>query len=295
MFTFALVTAVALTLIAGYAQQKLYPHDPDVPLGWWMVASAALFTWFGLLGTAQSYDLPEMMSAFFGIMASPGAAFADLVGGWTDGIFLVLGLLIAIMTIFQMIVAWPLGALLSIGLFIVAFRDHDKVEANMQAFFVVTQFYGWFYWFTFAKRLAGLRSDPFSSIWNIGIYPKLSAAARLKHVSAYDLAFAAIVVMAIAVSFLHFVGDHVAGETSQHGVLIGASIVAQMLNARKHWFGWGLWAIVNLIGMGVYAVENNPGLVLLSVMFFILSIIGLFKWYYDAMAQRKAGLPSEIV
>ncbi len=292
-FLYAAILA-AVTLGVGYAQQRLYPHERGVPIYWWALSAAGIIGWAALLGSMPSYNLASMGEAFVTAVSSPTDLVAAIFPDVLNGILMLVGIAAAIMTIRQIILAWPLGAALSVVLFIQAYREGEQVEMLLQVFFLITQFYGWAYWMQHSRALSSKRSDGFKSWFDISVYPETSAAARLKHATSFDIGFAVMIVLALANLFGFLFAGNESGAGA-HGLLISSAIVAQLLNARKHWFGWAMWAVVNFIGCGVYAAEGDVASTGISLVFLVISLYGLVKWDTLAIQQAKAGLKSEIV
>lgn len=131
-------------------------------------------------------------------------------------------------------------------------------DVLLQGFFFVVQLYGWWNWSRAAEAEGEVR------VLTLGTPARLGVAAGV-----------------IAATVLW--GTGMARLTSASlpywdGFIAMASVVAQILMARRFVENWVLWVAVDLVAIGVYASKGLPLTALLYTVFLFMSVLGWIGW-----------------
>ncbi len=165
----------------------------------------------------------------------------------------------------QKIASWPVGLVNVTAFFILFYQVQLYSGMFLQAFYFVTNLYGWYIW---RKQLA-LEQDPtvLTKTWRLWL-------------------FALTMVLTVAIGYFvqklpelfPAVFTAPASQVYYDAFLAIASIVGQILLTRRIIDNWYVWVIVNAVSVFVF---YRQGLYLLSIeffVFFILSIKGIIDW-----------------
>lgn len=174
----------------------------------------------------------------------------------------------------QKIASWPVGLVNVSAFFILFYQVQLYSGMFLQAFYFVTNLYGWYIW---RKQLS---TD--------------QAPATLTNKWRFAL-FAATIVLTLLVGYLvqklpalfPAVFPAPASQPYYDAFIAIASIIGQVLLTRRIIDNWYIWVVVNAFSVYVF---YRQGLYLLSVEFFVfllLAIKGIMDWQKDKNHQRS--------
>ena len=154
---------------------------------------------------------------------------------------------------------WPLGiasSLLYCGLF-----AHSKLygDAALQIFFAVIGLWGWWQW------LRGVDGEGHTLH-----VQRMSAAA------VYGCLVALLLAWPLLGAFLHRFTD--TDVPYWDAFPTAASVIGQILLGRKFIENWGVWLVVNLVSMALFAYKGLNLTVLLYAWFAVMSVWGWMSW-----------------
>ena len=141
-------------------------------------------------------------------------------------------------------------------------------DALLQIFFLIVQLYGWWNW----ARAADGTDDERIPVLTLG---KANQLAILCLVIALSLGW----------------GTMMARLTDAHypywdGTIAMASVVAQVLLARRYVENWILWIIVDILAIGLYWTKGLHPTAILYAVFMVAAAAGLYEWRKIYKAQR---------
>jgi nicotinamide mononucleotide transporter len=162
------------------------------------------------------------------------------------------------LTVRQHLWCWPIG-IVSAGLYIIIFRQ-ARLYSDMllQVFFVLVQFYGWYYWIYGGKRKYEVPITRISRVgtirWSGGaVAGVLMLGGMMQAYTDADLAY-------------------------WDATTTVLSIVAQYLMTWKMLECWMIWITVDVLCVGIYYVKGLHLTMGLYAVFLILATIGLLEW-----------------
>ncbi len=173
----------------------------------------------------------------------------------------------------QKIASWPVGLVNVSAFFILFYQVQLYSGMFLQAFYFVTNLYGWY-------------------IWRMQL-SKDQAPATLTNKWRFAL-FAATIVLTLLVGYLvqklpalfPAVFTAPASQPYYDAFIAIASIVGQVLLTRRIIDNWYIWVVVNAFSVFVF---YRQGLYLLSIEFFVfllLAMKGIMDWQKDKNHQR---------
>jgi nicotinamide mononucleotide transporter len=154
---------------------------------------------------------------------------------------------------------WPLAAASSL-LYFLLFWDYKLYgDAGLQIFFAVIALWGWSQW------LRGRRAD--------------GSALDVRHLS---LRGRWLAVMSVAIAW-PVLGWWLDGHTDTDvpywdAFPTAASVVGQVLLARKFVENWPTWLVVNVVALALFAYKALWLTALLYALFAVLSVVGWRAW-----------------
>ena len=181
----------------------------------------------------------------------------------------VFGLIAVWLATRQKIISWPIG-LINVSCILILFYQVQLYSGMfLQAFFFITNIYGWFIW---RKQLA-----------NDEVPTRLSAKVRwsLGITTALLTLLIGLIVQKLP-AFYPEVFPKPASQPYYDAFIAIASIVGQIMLTRRIFENWFIWLIVNAVSVFVF---YRQGLYLLTIeylFFLLLSIKGIIDWKKSA-------------
>jgi nicotinamide mononucleotide transporter len=178
---------------------------------------------------------------------------------WTEVTAFALALAMVGCNIREIHWGWPLAIASSLLYFVVFWDSRLYGDASLQVFFAVVGLWGWFQW------LRGRRSDG-STLHVMQLRPRgialtVLACAALWPVTGWFLA--------------HYTDTDVPWWDAFPTAL---SLVGQFLLGRKFIENWGVWVVVNVVSIGLFAYKGLWLTVVLYAIFAALSVVGWRAW-----------------
>lgn len=168
----------------------------------------------------------------------------------------------------QKIISWPIG-LINVSLFFVLFYQVSLYSGMLlQAFFFVTNIYGWFIW---KKQL---ENDEKPQI--------LSLRSRL-----YILLILIIGTVILGFSMqrlpvlLPEIFTSAASQPYYDAFVAVSGIIAQILLTRRVFENWHIWIVVNTVSAFVFFRQGLYLLTIEYLIFLALAILGVIDWYKE--------------
>lgn len=176
----------------------------------------------------------------------------------------------------QQILTWPVG-IVSVLLFMLLFYQIRLYsDALEQIYYLVASAYGWWLW----RRRGRGEAQPF--------VPSLSAPRSLGLVLllTIGLGLALGSIMGRIHELLPVLFPAPAAFPYLDALTTIMSFSAMWLLAQKRLESWAYWIVVDVIGIGLYAVQGVRFIALLYVVLLVLAISGLRNWL---RAARQPG------
>jgi len=186
---------------------------------------------------------------------------------WLELVAFVLALAMVLLNIRVNPMAWPLAIVSSLLYFMLFWNSRLYGDASLQIFFVVVALWGWWQW------LRGTAAD--------------GAALRVTWLPArrrWTLLLAMAVAWPATGLFLRYYTD--TDVPWWDAFPTAGSVIGQWLLGRKHVESWGVWIIVNVVSVGLFAYKGLWLTVLLYAVFIALSWQGWRAWTRLAAAGR---------
>ena len=180
----------------------------------------------------------------------------------------VFGLLSVYLTTKQNIWCWPTGIVMVI-LYVIIFAK-AKLYSDMieNAVYIVMQAYGWYYWLYGAKT--GVDSVP------------------VKRLALRKVLLWSFVIIVATLGTGYFMDNYTDADFAYLDAFTTVmSLTAQWFLSIKIIESWILWISVDVISLNIYALKGLYFTSGLYVLFLMLAIIGLIKWY-KAMKKQAA-------
>ena len=163
------------------------------------------------------------------------------------------------------ILSWPIGLVNVVCFFLIFYQVQLYSDMFLQAYFFATGIYGWWYWTRYDPRHQAVTA--------------LSAPVRWKY--AVGIAVSTVV-LGYAIARIHLVWPQAFSRPAAYPYvdtfIAVASVVANLLLARRIWENWVLWIAVDAIATFVYF---DKGIKFVSVEYFVfllIAISGLTTW-----------------
>lgn len=181
----------------------------------------------------------------------------------------VLALGYVLLSIRQIVWAWPLMIASSVLYGVLFFASKLYGQAALQGMFVAIAVYGWWQW-----RGRGASELPL-------VVRGLKRSQRLLVVAAWIALTAAL-----AVAMARWTD---AASPWLDGFTTAGSLVAQTLTARKLTEAWPGWLVVNGVSVALFVQQQMWTTALLYGVFVVLSAVGWWQWRRAARAAEAAG------
>ena len=171
------------------------------------------------------------------------------------------------LTVRQNIWCWPVGVVM-VSLYIYIFFDAKLYsDALLNVFFLVMQFYGWYYWTRETEHAKSV--VPIRRLSRRGwILTTLGVAAGTAALG----------------TFMRTRTDASLPYPDAFTTLL--SVFAQFLMTKKILENWTLWIVADVIYIGVYAIKSLYWTCGLYVVFLVLCVQGYREWAADMPHTR---------
>ncbi|HBK18110.1 MAG: nicotinamide riboside transporter PnuC [Gammaproteobacteria bacterium TMED134] len=190
-----------------------------------------------------------------------------LAANWLEVIGVVSGLLCVLLLIKQNALTFPLGLLYALVTVIVVARSNLYADVILNAYYVLMNAYGWYYWLYGGEAI---RDD--------GHLPPQPISRNL------CLALMAITVLG-SLSMAYVLGSFTAADlVYADSFTTVASFVAMWMTARKLLASWAAWFVIDVVQIAVYLVKgatSDPGLYLYAGLYTVylgMAVIGWRAW-----------------
>ena len=176
------------------------------------------------------------------------------------------GLLCVLLAAINNIWNWPI-AIVSVGIYIfIFFNSHLYADMGLQVYFMVMNFYGWYYW---------------------SMKPDSEEKSPVMRITPQEVLFSIIAVVVFTV----FLGSVLKYTTASYPYIdsfcAACSLVAQVFLARKVLENWLIWIFVDIIYVGVYIFKDLDLTAVMYGVYVILALWGYFDWRKDYRAQLQ--------
>lgn len=165
----------------------------------------------------------------------------------------------------QKLISWPIGIVNVLCFMIMNYQVQLYWGVFLQAFYLVSNLYGWYYW----RKQAGSR-QVISKLTNFWRMVMLMFVLLLAVVAGYGIQLLPALFPALfsyPPSYPYF-----------DALIAIASIVGQLLLTRRNSDTWFVWMVVNVFSVYVYYQQGLYFVTFVYVVFLILSIKGMFDW-----------------
>lgn len=161
----------------------------------------------------------------------------------------------------QSVLTWPVS-IVSVAMYVIVFyKARLYADMGLNAFYLVTSFYGWYVWLYGGKghserKVSRVSRKEMLVLTALGVVFTLSLGYFLENYTNADLSYTDSATTAI-------------------------SLIGYWMMAKKQLENWLVWLVVDVLYVGVYFYKE---LYLTSGLFFvflILSVIGYFDWVKD--------------
>jgi nicotinamide mononucleotide transporter len=165
----------------------------------------------------------------------------------------------------QNIWTWPVS-LVSVAMYVVVFYDARLyADMGLNAFYVITSFYGWYVWLYGGKghterKISKVGKKEFMLLVGLGVVFTVGLGYFLENYTDADLSYTDSATTAI-------------------------SLIGYWMMAKKQLENWLVWLVVDVLYVGVYLYKE---LYLTSGLFFVfllLSIKGYIEWKQELQSK----------
>lgn len=172
---------------------------------------------------------------------------------------LVSGLACVWLMIRQNVLTFPIGLAYALTSVAVMLRNHLYADVLLNAYYVVINAYGWWYW-QVRKEESGVELP----------VTRIPRNPALLLIPIAILAFGLLVYVLV-----NFTGAEMVYWNSTTTVL---SFIAMWMSARKYLENWVVWLVVNTISVGVYFFQGILPYALLYAVYLIMAVQGHRAW-----------------
>lgn len=180
----------------------------------------------------------------------------------------------------QRILTWPVGIVSVLLYFWLFYQIRLYSDAAEQIYYLGASIYGWWIWHKGSDQQKGVET----------------LRVRVSDNKTLSIWAAVIVVCTIIVtafvSRLHLIFPVIFPEPAAYPFVDAfttvMSFVAMFLMAQKRIESWVYWIIVDVIGIGLYAVQGVRFISLLYVILLGMAINGLYTWLKEYRSQPTA-------
>jgi nicotinamide mononucleotide transporter len=202
-----------------------------------------------------------LLATLFEPLFAPAFTAWGASTSWLELIGFILALAMVAGNIREKLWAWPLAITSSALYGLLFWRSKLYGETVLQVFFIALAAWGAWQWWRGA--LPG--------------HPTLAVRSLSRQALMKTIAACAILWPGLGLFLMHFTDTDVPWWDA---FPLAVSVVAQILLGRKYLENWPLWAVVNLVSLGLFAYK---GLWLTSVLYALFA--GLSVWGWRAWRQ----------
>lgn len=172
-----------------------------------------------------------------------------------DWIALITGIAGVLLTIFESIWCWPM-ALVSVVISGVTFYDQRLFgDFCLQIFYLISGFYGWFYW----NKNKG----------------KSFSVTRMPHKRIIPVVLSVIIQSVVYYYLLsYFKSDQILFDA----ILTSCSFTCTFMMAKKWVENWLFWIVIDAAYVFLYIIKDLPTYALLYGFFSLMAYYGLYSW-----------------
>ena len=161
---------------------------------------------------------------------------------------------------------WPI-AIISVGIYIFIFFDsHLYADMGLQVYFMVMNFYGWYYW---SKK------------------PDTEEKSPVMRITEKEILYSIVA----TVVFTVFLGSVLKYTPASYPYIdsfcAACSLVAQVFLARKVLENWLIWIFVDIIYVGVYIFKQLDLTAIMYGVYVVLALWGYYDWRKDYRKQLQ--------
>ncbi len=166
------------------------------------------------------------------------------------------------------ILTWPLGIVNIITSYIIYYQVALYSDMFLQIYFFITAIYGWYYWNQ-----------------QKGIVKKITKLTSKSKIVYAFVIIVATIILGYAMSHIHIYFPILfpvpAAYPYADTLVAVASIVANLLMARRVLENWILWVFVDVLACYLYYTKGIKFIALEYVIFTALASYGLYTWWKE--------------
>lgn len=163
---------------------------------------------------------------------------------------------------------YPFGVVTVVMYGVLFWQQRLYATAGLQAFFLASQLYGWWYW-----RQAGTGGAPVPVRW---LSPRDRVLALLG---------GAMGTLMLGLGLRHVGGDAAPWPDAAN---LAWSMVAQLLTDRRHVESWPLWVLIDAGSIWLYATQGLEATAGLYALFMVIAVWGWVAWSRASQPARVA-------
>jgi len=177
----------------------------------------------------------------------------------------VVGLIAVWLAARQKIISWPLGLINVSCFFVLFYQVRLYSDVFLQFYFFIMNIYGWVIWHKQKQE-----DEPPARLQN---RQRILLSVLIVLVS---------ILLGFVVSKIHWLLPSMFPKQAAHpypdAFIAVASMVAQVLLARRVFENWFVWAVVNIVCVFVFYAQGIYLVAAEYVLFFLISLQGIFRW-----------------
>lgn len=170
----------------------------------------------------------------------------------------------------QNIWTWPIS-IVGVAAYVVVFYDARLyADMGLNAFYVVTSFYGWYEWLYGGKG---------------------HSERKVSQIGKRELLVLLLLVVVFTAGLGYFLDNYTDADLSYtDSATTAVSLMAYWMMAKKRLENWIVWLVVDVVYVGVYFYKELYLTTFLYVVFLVLATIGYLDWKRDMERQPAAGV-----
>ncbi|MEA1064466.1 nicotinamide riboside transporter PnuC [Erwinia sp. HR93] len=213
---------------------------------------------------------------------------------WIEAIGTLAGLICIWLASYEKLINYLFGIINVVLFAVIFFQIQLYASLLLQLFFFGANVYGWYAWSRQSQQQALLKirwlSRPAAMIWGGGSILAIALVA-----TGIDPLFAWLSRATLAI--LHAFGINVAAPVLApdafpfwDACMMVLSIVAMILMTRKYVENWLLWAVVNVISIGIFALQGVWVMALEYLILLFIALNGCRVWIKSAREHSSRAL-----